>query len=131
MANIFTIKNTYSFNTLDASILDSRYESVEVVSTTTYEEAIKYRDIQTVHNDMKSKVTNLPESVRDCSFVLFKTLTGERVLLANEWLDINSVVLKNLMSYNIRVDNAGVDDMNILRNRLLELGYTNFEITVA
>jgi hypothetical protein len=93
------------------------------------DEAIKYRDIVTLHEKMKVAVSGLPNSVKDCTFYLLENTSGDRIVLANEYIDQSTVTLVTSVTINISVFNSLTTDVAILRARLQELGYTNFSIT--
>ena len=95
----------------------------------TSEEAVKYRDIQTLHMKLKPVVTALPDNVDDCTFVLFETTDKENLLLAYEYIDKLSI--EEVVTTNIRIElyDTAVGDLSVLRSRMLELGYTNITIT--
>lgn len=131
MAN-FKLNKTYKFTTLVPAILGETYTNMKVKAILTASEAVKYRDIITLHNQLKTKITALPTSVDDYSgFILFVNSSGEQVLLADEYIDTYSVV--EIKSITIQLTIAGCDstDVNIIRTRLLELGYSNMVIATS
>ncbi|MCI4437749.1 MAG: hypothetical protein JHC33_13165 [Ignisphaera sp.] len=123
------INNTYSFFTLSPTILGTQYTNMAVKAILNADEAIKYRDIVTLHEKMKVAVSGLPNSVKDCTFYLLENTSGDRIVLANEYIDQSTVTLVTSVTINISVFNSLTTDVAILRARLQELGYTNFSIT--
>jgi hypothetical protein len=125
---MLTVNQTYSFSTLSPAVLGSSFTNMRVKALMTVSEAIKYRDVSTLHTVLKNTIPALPD-IGICTFVLLENINKEKVVLAYEWLDINSIT--SVTTTNIRIDllNVTSDDLAILRNRMLELGYVNFDIT--
>lgn len=124
---ILKLNRRYTFSTVAPTMLGAEYKNVKVKALLDSNEAIKHRDITTLHNNMKAIVPTLPQ-LNDCTFVLFETTNNEKLLLALEYIDIYSIV--EVATTNIRVDipNSDSDTISLIRNRLLELGITNFNI---
>lgn len=129
MAN-FKLNKTYKFTTLVPAILGETYTNMKVKAILTASEAVKYRDIITLHNQLKTKITALPTSVDDYSgFILFENSSGEVVLLADEYIDTYSVVEIKSITINLTVFDCDSTDINIIRTAMLELGYTKMAIS--
>lgn len=129
MATTFQLNKSYNFRTLAAALLNHEYKNQKVVGIMNAKEAVKYRDIQTLHSNVSKMVTNLPQDINKLTFLLFENMDREKQVLALEYIDPNSIV--EITTFNIRIDirNANTEDLSLLRYRLLELGYTNFDIT--
>lgn len=126
----FKLNKTYNFTTLAPAILGETFKNMKVKAILTADEAIKYRDIMTLHNQLKTKITALPISVSDYSgFILFENSSGEAVLLADEYIDTYSVTEVKNITIQIVIPDADTTDVNVLRTRLLELGYVKAQIT--
>ena len=98
---------------------------VESIMTAT--EAVKYSDVLTLHEQIRT-VLNLDLEVANCTYIKFRTLDGETVILALEYINSDSIV--EVKTVNIRVDilEANTDDILIIQERLKELGYSKFKI---
>ena len=94
-----------------------------------YEEALKKRDIITLHENLTTVLDGLPANMEEYVFVLFENSTGEQVLLAEQWIDADSVALKNLTKMTITVNNIALTDVSVIQNAITELGYIDLEIT--
>ena len=125
----FLPKKSYDFTTLAPAILGSNYKSMKVKGIMTSDEAVKYRDIQTLHTKLKAVITALPNNVDDCTFILFETTNKDNLLIAYEYIDSQSILLVNTTNVRIELYDTGVSDLSVLRNRMLELGYTNINLT--
>lgn len=124
-----SINKLYNFNTLAPTIFGSSYSNMKVKGILTSEEAVKYRDINTLHTTVKPLIPNLPINVADCTYILFENIDNIRTLLALEYIDINTLV--EVSSTNVRVEiyNTTTMDLSVIKARLLELGYNNISIT--
>lgn len=127
MASTFELRKRYNFSTKAPAILGAEYRNVMVESIMTADEAVKHTDILTVHEQIKV-VLNLDIEATNCTFIKFKTLDGESVILALEYINSDSIV--EVKTINIRVDilEANTEDILIIQERLKELGYANFKI---
>ena len=128
MAGTFELRKRYNFTTKAPAILGAEYRNVMVESIMTATEAVKYSDVLTLHEQIRT-VLNLDLEVANCTYIKFRTLDGETVILALEYINSDSIV--EVKTINIRVDifDTNTEDINILRTRLVELGYKNIDIS--
>ena len=127
MAGTFELRKRYNFTTKAPAILGAEYRNVMVASIMTATEAVKYSDVLTLHEQIRT-VLNLDLEVANCTYIKFRTLDGETVILALEYINSDSIV--EVKTVNIRVDvlEANTDDILIIQERLKELGYSKFKI---
>jgi hypothetical protein len=123
------INKVYNFTTLAPSRLGSVYNEMRVKSIMSATEAMKYRDIHTLHNNLIPVISNIPVNTGDCTFVLFENTDNEKVVLAIEYLDPASIILVTSVNIRIEITDATSEDISLINMRLKELGYTNFDIT--
>ena len=123
----FEIKKTYNFTTLVPSLLGGEYKNMQVVSLMTPDEAVKYQDILTLHEQVRTLIA-LNMSANDCTYVKFKTLEGDTKIIALEYIEPDSI--KEVTTVNIRIElqRATTEDISIITARLKELGYVNFTV---
>ena len=128
---LFEIKKTYNFSTLAPTLLGSDYTNLKVKAILTSEAAVKYSDIVSTHQTVKSTIKNLPDNVSDLTFILFENSDKTTMILPVEYIETDSVV--EVSSINVRIDipNVTVDDVNILKTRLKELGYLDFKVSLV
>ena len=124
----FEIKKTYNFTTLVPSLLGGEYKNMQVVSLMTPDEAVKYQDILTLHEQVRTLIA-LDVSANDCTYVKFKTLEGDTKIIALEYIEPDSI--KEVTTVNIRIElqRATTEDISIITARLKELGYVDFDVT--
>ena len=124
----FEIKKTYNFTTLVPSLLGGEYKNMQLVSLMTPDEAVKYQDILTLHEQVRTLIA-LNMSANDCTYVKFKTLEGDTKIIALEYIEPDSI--KEVTTVNIRIElqRATTEDISIITARLKELGYVDFDVT--
>ena len=124
----FEIKKTYNFTTLVPSLLGGEYKNMQVVSLMTPDEAVKYQDILTLHEQVRTLIA-LNMSANDCTYVKFKTLEGDTKIIALEYIEPDSI--KEVTTVNIRIElqRATTEDISVIAARLKELGYVDFDVT--
>lgn len=124
----FEIKKTYNFTTLVPSLLGGEYKNMQVVSLMTPDEAVKYQDILTLHEQVRTLIA-LNMSANDCTYVKFKTLEGDTKIIALEYIEPDSI--KEVTTVNVRIElqRATTEDISIITARLKELGYVDFDVT--
>lgn len=126
---LFEIKKTYNFSTLAPTILGGNYTNMKVKAILTSENAVKYADITSIHTTIKPIIKNLPDNVSELTYILFENLDKETSIFPIEYLETDSITEVSVLNIRIDIPNASMDDLNILKTRLKELGYVNFTIT--
>lgn len=126
----FTVKKTYTFNTLAPAILGSSYKNAEMLGEISYEIAItrenidlKYRQIYPV---LPPNTTDNPKTQK---YFIFRTETGQLVTLCEQWVDMASVQEVGGVNFTISFKDAEPADKNRIRSVLSAMGYTNFTIS--
>lgn len=129
MAIPFELKKTYNFNTLAGVMLGNSYTAVKVKGIMDSGQAVQYRDILTLHTNIRNIVPNMPKSVTDLTYVLFENTDGENVLLAYEYIDTSSIVEVKTIDLDVKIYDVTTEDVAIVRKALSELGY-NVNISI-
>lgn len=129
----FSINKSYTFTTLAPAILGGVYNTVKVKSMMSATEAVKYRDIHTLHTSVKSLIQGVPSSVNDLTYILFEANDANKAktLLALEYIDPFTIKEVTSITINIKVSNAQTTDISLIRASLLEIGITDFDITTT
>lgn len=125
---VFELKKSYNFTTLAPTILGNEYKAMKVKAILTSDNALKFRDIATLHTTVKSVISNLPESITDLTYILFENQDKEELVLALEYINTDSVIEVQGVNIRINITNVTVDDISTLTLRLKELGYVHFTI---
>ena len=128
---IFNVREVYNFTTLAPETLGANYTDMKVVlSGMLAEQAVALgTDVYGLHNTLKNEIPGLPDSPDDCTFVMFTSPNGLKIILAYEYIDLHSV--NSISKTNIRLDipNVSADMVSIITSTLKEIGLDDFKIS--
>lgn len=124
---LFELKKRYNFSTKAPALLGAEYRNMKVESIMSSTEAIKYLDILTLHEQVKT-IIGLDIEPINCTFIKFKSIEGDEKIIALEYINSDSIVEVETINIQINILNANTNDMLILSERLRELGYDNFKM---
>jgi len=126
---MFNINKSYNFTTLAAAILGAAYTNMKVLGILTANEAVKYNDVYTQYEVLKTIISGLPTSADMLTYVLFVDALGNKKVIAQEYIDPVSVTL--VTTTNLRIDIFNIDSAMeaVINLRFKELGITNFNMT--
>lgn len=135
MAN-FTRNHYYTFDTIAPAYIGARYENLKLTDILSFERAVLIRqDIVSVTQNIKD---NIPDSINmnaaDLEWLTFKDMSNTEIVLAKQWLDLDTVVdlteLGGNKNVTIRLRATNLDRVAIINNALKDLGETDFDIDV-
>lgn len=132
----FTRTHFYTFETIAPNFIGARYANMKLTDILSFPNAIKKReDLVTVNQNI---VSNVPGAVNlaaaDLEYLEFISPDGQKVILAKQWIDANTIVDitelggGHIVTYKLQL--ANLDDITIINNNLKELGYINFDIGI-
>ena len=124
----FELKKSYNFSTLAPTQLGGDYSNMKVKAILTSDNAVAYRDVATLHQTIKSVISNLPDSISDLTYILFEDLDKSTLVLPIEYIQTDSILEVQTVNARIDIPDISSDDITTLKVRLQELGYTNFKI---
>lgn len=124
----FELNKSYNYTTIAPIILGGTFKNQKVKAILTAEEAIKYRDITTLHETMKTTSNPLPLDVNDLTYLLFETIDADTQILALEYIEPYSIELVSTINVRIDLLDTEAPTIAIVRARLKELGIQNFNI---
>ena len=109
-------------------MLGEKYQVMRVRSIMDYDNALLKKDVTTEFQTLKPLIPSLPDNVRDLTFILFEDINGSDILFALEY--INAATIKEVSAIDIRVEIRGVssENLNIIKTKLTEMGYSNLSI---
>jgi len=124
----FDVKKKYKFRTLAPVILGEEFNMMLLKGIIDPDTAYIYRDIYTLNTKLSSVINGLPVNANDSTYLLFENTDGEKVVFSRDWIDLDSVLVVD--SANIRIDlpNYDTDDLEVIKNTLLEMGYSNINV---
>lgn len=128
----FELKKTYAFSILNdlTPLLGEKYTLMKVKGILTSEEAVKYEDIYTTHTQALGFMSDMPNDVRELSFILLEKPSKETFILAYNYIDESSIKAIEAMDIRIEIRQANTEDLTLLNNLLKEAGYYDFSIKV-
>lgn len=126
----FKTKKKYNFNTLAPQILGDRYTLMEVVLITTVEEIVKYgfHNIIDTNTKLLNVIPGLNSNANDNNYIIFKNADGEKTVLAEEWIDINTVAMVDTVNIRIDIPNKSTVDVDVIKTILKEHGYNGINV---
>ena len=126
----FTVKKTYTFNTLAPAILGSSYKNAEMLGEISYEIAITRENIDLKYRQIYPVLPpNTTDSPKTQKYFIFRTETGQLVTLCEQWIDMASVQEVGGVNFTVSFKDAEPADKNRIRAVLSAMGYTNFTIS--
>lgn len=127
----FQLNKVYTFNVLGASVLGyTTMKNAKLISIMDYSTARKYDNIDVKY---RSIYPVLPQgtidSIKSCIYYRFINVdSNEEAVLADQWIDMASIVLVEGINFQVTFTNGSTDDMRKVRNALNNMGFTNYDI---
>ena len=121
----FNLRKTYNFNILGdlSSLFNERYSLMKLVAIVDALEALKYDDVVSKHEAAYPLSPTLPKSYRDLTYLVFENYDRVKLTIAQEYIDAYSVTEVKSIDLSIKVRNISTEDITVIKNALIELGY--------
>lgn len=120
----FKINSSYTFNNRAPAVLGSGYKNAKLVAILDAKMAASFINIQSSHVNI---YPYLPQSTPDApekyTYLVFD-ISGERKVIAEEWIDETSVVESSTQSVQIDIQNVTTQDIAKIRNALTIGGFS-------
>lgn len=121
-----TINSYYSFSTRAPGILGSSFSNLKLASIMTFDLANKFINVMSMHANIYPV---LPEGISDnpesYTYYLFKTESNGELILADVWIDQNTVIEKGSQSLVIEIPRVTNTDIIRINNTLNMMGYSH------
>lgn len=130
MINPFVLNQFYNFNTLAPGILPASYTNVKVLAIVGYDVANMYANVNAIAASVAPvlpTINNKDPSLYN--YVIFETSNSNKTILALDWIDLVSVSSTTSVTTDFTVSNITLDDNNIIRQALIQMGYNNISVT--
>jgi hypothetical protein len=125
----FILGKSYTFNTKAPGILGISITNAKLTGIFDYDTAITYDNIDLKYRTIYPVLpTGTPDDPRSCVFYRFQSESGERIILADQWIDSNTVEVVDHIVFSVTVMEASLSDISRVRDALLSLGYVKFVI---
>jgi len=130
----FEFGNTYNFLTISNSVLAPEYRNMRVDGIVGFQQAVKYagpyRDVLTIREQLINE-TGLPLlPANKAKYIIFTDENGETIILAEDWIKLDTVTLVTAIELTLTISNITNDDVNIILNTLRSMGYKNIETEI-
>lgn len=125
----FTIGNSYTFDTAAPAVLGTQIKNAKLLSVLDYETARMFDNI-----DIKFRTifpllpVGTPDTIELSTYYLFKAESGEKIVIADIWINKSTVVEVGFIQFQVSFTKASLADIDKVRNNLVSLGYTDFTI---
>lgn len=123
---LLQISKTYTFNTLAPSFLGATIKNAVVASVMDYNTALKYNAnlLAQCNNILPLLPVGSSRQFDKYTYYLIKGENNNQVLIAEEWIDRNSINLVQSSTLVVTVVNVDLPDVQRIRNALLLMGYS-------
>lgn len=123
------LSKVFTFNTLAPAILGTQIKNAKLLAIMDYSTAITY---DTVDLKFRQIYPNLPNGTPDdataCTYYRFLSESGDKIILADQWIDMSTLELIEHVNIQVNFTNASLTDIPKIRDSLNALGFMNFVI---
>jgi hypothetical protein len=121
---MLSINSYYSFNTKVPGILGESFNNLKLVSVMTYELASNYINVVSMHaNIYPALPQGIPDNPESYTYYLFKTESNTNVVLADVWIDDNTITEKGSQSMVVEIPRVTNSDIVRLNTVLRTMGF--------
>lgn len=130
MLNQLKTGSLFNFSTINAAILGGSYEKAKVLGSVDYSLALGLDpNIDTRQASLIPFLpTNTPIRHTGYSYYIFQLQTGERVVLASEWINETSVKEATELSVSVEIIGATDSDFKSIKAALSRAGFNSVRI---
>lgn len=119
----------YTFNTVAPSILGRNYTNVLLEGSISHRLANKMYNIDYTQASLLPYLNDtVSKKHTDYNYYIFRTETGNELVLAYEWLVEDSIKEINDTYLDIRIQGASTQDIQFIKNIIGLAGYSNISI---
>jgi len=120
---------TYTFNTRAPAILGASIVNAKLIGSIDYDSALAYDNIDLKYRTIYPLLpVGTPDKPTSSVYYRFLTQSGEKIVLADQWIDEATIELVDHINFKVTISQASISDMSRVRDAMLALGYTNFTI---
>ena len=123
------INKTYTFNSLAPSILGTTFKNVTVIGIIDYQTATNYIVPDAMHANIYPHLpVGTPSDPTKYTYYLIRSENGSKTVLAEPWIDADSIVVSSSEVIKITINNVSQSDVSKIRNTLTLMGYSDFTL---
>lgn len=129
MSYNFAIGSIYTFNTLAPGILQATVKNAKLTSILDYETAKMYINADLMFRQIYPALpAGTPDHPESCVYYRFTSESGEKIVLADQWVDTTTVENVKNINFQVTVTNGSLADITNVKNMMNALGFTNYSI---
>jgi hypothetical protein len=118
------VNSSYNFNTLAPSILQGSYQGMTLLATVNFDiAATKINVIVQQRKIYPELPSGTPDDPKQYMYYIFRDMNGKEVVLADAWIDTNSIVKVTSIAVTVVVTQCTTADATLIQNQLNLLGY--------
>lgn len=127
----FSVQSTYTFDTLAPAILGGRFTRAVMLGELSYELAMGRENVLMQYRQIyPSLPVGTPDTPKLARYYVFRTESGEMVVLCDQWIDLTSVVLVEGVNFSFHFVQGLPADVYAIRDLLTAAGYNNFTSSI-
>lgn len=131
---IFDFGNSYNFLTISNTILAPEYRNMTVEGIMGLNQALRVtgvnNDILTIREQLITETGKSLLPANKAKYILFLDPNNEYVLLAEDWIKLNTVKLVTALKLVLTINNITNDDVNLINNTLRNMGYNDIKLDI-
>ena len=128
----FSIGKYYSFNTLAPAILGATFYRAKLIGLVCYDTANTRINVnlmqRTIYPSLPAGTVDNPANY---TYLMLETESGEKTVVAYEWIDESSIEEVVSMTATITVPNIAASDATAIRDLLTLNGFKNIKIALT
>lgn len=125
------IDKRISFTTVAPTILGASIKNAKLLSILDYTTASTMADIIQKHINLYPYLPQgTPNDYRKYKYLHLELLSGEVAVFGIPWIDEQSIVVNQDITYVVTIPSQSVSDLTIIRNALISNGIDNFTVDV-
>lgn len=130
MAYNFEILGVYQFDVYAPAVLNAaQYQNVTLTGIVSYDDAKLLENIDLKYRQVYPAMPpGTPDAPKLQKYYVFRTQSGQRVVLCGQWIIEDSIEEINLINFSVDFTNQTVESVEQVRRLLVAAGYTSFNI---
>jgi len=117
------INSTYTFNTLAPALLGAVIKNAVLNAVLDFETATKFENVAVLYEQIYPALpSGSPQSPTGVLFYRFTSESGQKIFIAEPWIDGSSLVVVTNQNFTINIVNATSTDRTNIQTALAHLG---------
>ncbi len=123
------IGKVYTFNTLAPALLGISIKNAKLIGIVDYNTALTYDSVNLRYRAIYPLLpAGTPDQPEACIYYRFQSESGEKIVLADQWIDSTTVEVIEHITIQATFTNVSVSDISRIRDALNALGYTSYSL---